>query len=148
MQMWDGTCLHPHHLMLLSPQVHIWIIVVYALKSCINIVESMYDKRKSHFTVLPSVTELAKSIERAQTFAYVSFISFAYISFMSYSYLSGPKRKINKAKNRNSNAGCLIHSIGLSAMSHWLFWSDNCSIETIWACPHSLHVRSLLPSES
>lgn len=82
--------------MLLSPQVHIWIIVVYALKSCINIVESMNDKRKSHFTVMPSVTGLAKSIERAQTFAYVAFMSFAYISFMSYSYLSGPKRKINK----------------------------------------------------
>lgn len=105
--------------MLLSPQVHIWIIVVYALKSCINIVESMDDKRKSHFTVMPSVTGLAKSIERGpQTFAYVSFMSFAYISFMSYSYLSGPKRKINKAKNRNSNAGGLLYSIGLSAMSH------------------------------
>ena len=79
MQMWGGTCLHPHRLMLLSLQVHMWIIVVYALKSCINIAESMEDKRKPHFTVLPKVTGLTKNIERAQTFAYVSLMSFAYV---------------------------------------------------------------------
>lgn len=139
--------------MLLSLQVHMWVIVVYALKSCINIAESMDDKRKPHFIVLPKVTGLTKSIERAQTFAYVSLMSFAhasllsfayvslmsfayaslmsfayvslmsfaYVSFMSCSYLFGPKRKINKAKNRNSNAGGLIHFLGLSATSHRLF---------------------------
>ena len=170
MQMWGGTCLHPHRLMLLSLQVHMWIIVVYALKSCINIAESMEDKRKPHFTVLPKVTGLTKNREGPNlcicvtyvlcicltyvlcicilmSFAYVSLMSFAYVSFISYSYLFGPKRKINKAKNRNSNAGGLIHFIGLSATSHRLFWSDNCSIQIIWACFHSLHVRNLLPSE-
>ena len=34
----------------------------------------------------------------------------AYVSLIFSSYLPGPKQEISKAKNRNSNAGGLIHS--------------------------------------
>lgn len=57
MQMWHGTCLHAQHLVLLSPQTHIQMMVVDALRSCVNIVGSVGERRKSHLPVLQAVSD-------------------------------------------------------------------------------------------